>query len=46
MNTEKTIGVQGKIDTEAEIYPIEGINPGMERIRIVEDINDKYFHFF
>ena len=48
MNTEKTIGVQGEIDTEAEaeVNPVEGIDPGMEEIVIVEEIDDKYFHFF
>ena len=46
MNTEKTIGVQGEIDTEAEVDPVEEIDPGIEGIRIIEEINDKYFHFF
>jgi hypothetical protein len=46
MNTEKTIGVQGEIDTEAEVDPVEGIDPGMEGIGIIEEIDDKYFHFF
>jgi hypothetical protein len=44
MNTEKTIGVQGEIDTEAEVDPVEGI--GMEGIGIIEEIDDKCFIFF
>jgi len=46
MNTEKTIGVQGEIDTEAEVDPVKGIDPEMEGIGIIEEINDKYFIFF
>ena len=46
MNTEKTISVQGEIDTEAEVNPIEGIDSGMKGIGIVEEIDDKYFLLF
>ena len=46
MNTEKTIGVQGEIDTEAEVDLVKGIDSGIEGIGIVEEIDDKYFHFF
>jgi hypothetical protein len=46
MNTEKTIGIQRKIDTEAEVDPVEGIDPGMEGIGIIEEIDNKCFIFF
>jgi len=46
MNTEKTISVQGKIDTEAEVDLIEGIDPEMKGIGIIEEIDDKCFIFF
>ena len=46
MNIEKTIGIQGEIDTVAEVDLIEGIDPEIKEIRIVEEIDDKYFHFF
>ena len=46
MNTEKTIGVQEEIDTEVEVDPVEGIDLGMEGIRIIEEIDNKYFYFF
>ena len=46
MNTEKTIGIQEEINTEAKVNSVEEINPRMEGIRIIEEIDDKYFHFF
>ena len=46
MNTEKTIGIQEEIDTEVEVDPVKGIDPEMEGIGIIEEINNKYFHFF
>jgi len=46
MNTEKTIGVQEEINTEVKVDPVKGIDPEIEGIEIVEEIDDKYFHFF
>ena len=46
MNTEKTISVQEEIDTEAEVDPVEGIDPEMKGIGIIEEIDDRCFIFF
>ena len=46
MNTENTIGVQGEIDTEVEVDPVEGNDPGMKGIGIIEEIDDRCFIFF
>ena len=46
MNIRNTIGVQEEINIEAKVNFVEGINSGIEGIRIVKEIDDKYFHFF